>query len=180
MKNGQKMGGNNFNSLKNPIFYRWSKKEVTLMPAFFTTQIDNGWGSYVPYTFENEVDRNEWIKDKIDDFNSKFSTPIWKPRDGETDYVEIASKKGSSGGHGKKGRMQELKVSTATDSRSGGNLYHEMGHAMGLGHTYFHTGCRSFTDLFGGTDDGKSTSDKFFSASANNAFGNMRSSDALN
>ena len=150
------------------------------MPAFFTTQIDNGWGSYVPYTFENEVDRNEWIKDKIDDFNSKFSTPIWKPRDGETDYVEIASKKGSSGGHGKKGRMQELKVSTATDSRSGGNLYHEMGHAMGLGHTYFHTGCRSFTDLFGGTDDGKSTSDKFFSASANNAFGNMRSSDALN
>ena len=66
--------------------------------------------------------------------------------------MEIASKKGSSGGHGKKGDKQILKISTVTESSKGGNLYHEMGHAMGLGHSYFNTGCRNFTDLFRGVD----------------------------
>lgn len=119
------------------------------MPAYIT---DNSkrWGQYVPYVFKDNDARNEWIETKISELNNMFTRPIFKQRENEDDYVEID--KGSNSPIGKQGGKQVLNCSTDSESRKGGNLYHEMGHCMGLGHTYFHTGCTNFTGLFENLD----------------------------
>jgi hypothetical protein len=99
------------------------------------------WNKVIPYKIENATIQN--LETLIGDFNRHFSTPIFVPYTNQKDYVVFQN--GADSPIGKQGEEQKLKCTST-------NLYHEMGHCCGLGHTYFHTGCKNFTDMFEGID----------------------------
>ena len=83
------------------------------MPAF-VTNTSNRWDGHVPYAFAEENERNKWIESKIQEFNKKFTNPIFKPRsnDSDSDYVEIGTGSNSPIGKQKEGGKQDLNCST--------------------------------------------------------------------
>lgn len=103
----------------------------------------NRWNKVIPYEFGDISSLGKvWLQARIVDFNEACGHTVFTPRSGQADYVVFGP--GANSPIGRQGGMQALNVSKT-------NLYHEMGHAVGLGHSYFHTGCR-LPELFVGVD----------------------------
>lgn len=114
------------------------------MPAI-VKNADRRWKDHVPFTVDRTFAKGRnWVLGKVFEFNSKVGHNVFVPREsGEANYAEF--KNGSDSPIGMQGNgMQALRCRE-------NNLFHEMGHCVGLGHTYFHSKSR-LPELFEGTD----------------------------
>src|SRR5262245_6287360 len=97
------------------------------------------WPGKVPYVIGNLADRGLYGDGKappmtVDDlrkslkaFNDTIGADVFVARGSERDYVEFMY--GWDSEIGMQGRRQVLRITSQ-------NYYHEIGHALGLGHTY--------------------------------------------
>ncbi len=93
------------------------------------------WNGKVPFVIGQQLGGmgKVWLLVKLKDFNMACQHDVFVPRQDEADYVEFSS--GANSPIGRQGGPQACMVTTA-------NLYHEAGHAIGLGHSYFDSRCR--------------------------------------
>ena len=98
----------------------------------------NRWKDHVPYVFGDGVGKI-WLLGKILEFNTRVGHNVFVPRTDERDYARFIMP-GANSPIGMQGNEQVLRCNQS-------NLFHEMGHCVGLGHTYFHTRAR-LPDLF--------------------------------
>ena len=115
------------------------------MPAIVKTLNNWRWPtSGVPYSLRQGISDVDWLKQAIDQFNTSAGRQVFVPRGTQADYAEFDNDPGANSAIGKQGGMQLVKWNQK-------NLFHEMGHCAGLGHTYFHSGSR-LPKLFEATD----------------------------
>jgi hypothetical protein len=101
------------------------------------------WTGKVPFVIGNIGGMGKvWLLVKLKEFNTACDHEVFVARKDEADYIEIVS--GANSPIGRQGGKQLCQVSTT-------NLYHEAGHALGLGHSYFDSRCR-FPTLFENVD----------------------------
>lgn len=111
------------------------------------------WNKEIPY--EIKRDKEVKLKKLIESFNAAMEADIFVPRNSQKDYVVF--KKGGNSPLGKQGNPQELKVllkgegQGKSEEERNANVFHEMGHCCGLGHSFFHSKSQLHT-LFGVTD----------------------------
>jgi hypothetical protein len=92
-------------------------------------------GKFPPITEEN-------FRKSLDEFNAAVGADVFVPRTDQTNYVEFVY--GVNSPIGMQGGPQQCKITRL-------NAYHEMGHAIGLAHPYFHTRSR-LPPLLNGVD----------------------------
>ncbi len=100
------------------------------------------WQDHVPYVIDASVNRI-WLLGKIVEFNTRVGRNVFVQRTDEADYARFVSP-GANSPVGKQGNAQDLRFNDR-------NLFHEMGHCVGLGHVYFHRGS-DLPALFEGND----------------------------
>jgi hypothetical protein len=84
----------------------------------------------IPYVCDNAG-----AKELVTDFNKCLGVDLFVARTNEADYVSITIGSAGNSEIGRKGGEQKL----AARDGSKASLWHEMGHAAGMGHEYFHT-----------------------------------------
>jgi hypothetical protein len=110
------------------------------------------WDKAIPYAVDPKFSKDKKkLRKLIADFNAKIGKDVFIPYDEMSHVYYVLIMEGADSSIGcelKDQGYQELRVridSTARIPRSPktgpANLYHEMGHCCGLGHTYFHSGC---------------------------------------
>src|SRR4051794_11973464 len=109
------------------------------MPAI-VAKMEMRWPGRVPFEIGN-LQSNEpggitaaYLLERIEHFNKRCAHEVFAPRVLENDYV-LFEYGGSSDEIGRRGGMQKCRVKAS-------NLFHEMGHTIGLAHTYSHQACR--------------------------------------
>lgn len=110
------------------------------MPAIVSNQ-QNRWQDHIPYVIGPGIAR-VWLLGKILEFNTRVGRNVFVGRTDEQNYACFVP--GANSPIGMQGNMQNLMCNR-------GNLFHEMGHCVGLGHTYFH-GRSRLPGLFEGVD----------------------------
>ncbi len=110
------------------------------MPAIVANQ-ETRWQDHVPYVIDASVNRI-WLLGKIVEFNTRAGRNVFVQRTDEADYAWF--RPGANSPVGKQGNAQDLRFNAS-------NLFHEMGHCVGLGHVYFHRGSE-LPALFEGND----------------------------
>lgn len=122
------------------------------MPAI-VANLKNRWTDHVPFTVDKTFARGRtWLLGKVLEFNQRVGRNVFVTMESnEAHYVVFKNGHNSPIGMQLSG-VQELKCDDT-------NLFHEMGHCLGLGHTYFHTASR-LPALFDGADEEAFTASK--------------------
>lgn len=110
------------------------------MPAIVSSAI-NRWRDHVPYVISEAMPRI-WLLGKVLEFNTRVGRNVFVGRTNEPNYACFVP--GAHSPVGMQGGKQDLKCNKD-------NLFHEMGHCVGLGHTYFHSRAE-LPGLFEGVD----------------------------
>ncbi len=100
--------------------------------------------NHVPYVIDRTRPRREEVKSYIDNFNREAGMEVFTPRRAESYYVKVGLGGDCEIGCRRKAD-QELNVRLPGEAASAsavesGNVFHEMGHAAGFGHTVYETG----------------------------------------
>lgn len=111
------------------------------MPAIVLNP-NNRWPEHVPYVIDDCINNKIWLRGKILEFNTRVGRNVFVPQTDEPNYARFVP--GADSPIGMQGNVQVLRCNE-------NNLFHEMGHCVGLGHTYFHSGAQ-LRGLFEGVD----------------------------